>query len=191
VLHETHIPVVFTDRPGDDLTDFVGINNLEETEKIVSAFKNKPKRITAFSPNDIDANTKMRIEGVKTACEKLKIDFEIITLSKDQKDTDKVIQEQIKKGSDSFIALNSRVIFKLISGLKTLNQAIGKDLKLISFDDHESFGYMTPSISALRQPISDLAVHSAERMVARLADDSLPFGKQIILPCEFIERESH
>ena len=191
VLHETHIPVVFADRPGDDMTDFVGIDNVKESDSIVNGFKTKPNRITAFCTEKKDANLIARIQGVKSACLRQNIDCEVIFLSKNQKETDKIVKQQLKKGSDSFIALNNRVIFKLMSSIKTLAILIGKDVKVISFDDHEAFEFMTPSISAIRQPISKIAVNSADRMVERLADSSLAFGKQIILDCEFMERESH
>jgi len=191
VLHETHIPVVFTDRPGDEFTDFVGIDNVKEAESLINSFRSKPKRITAFSPCDLDANLKLRMGGIKNVCKNMKIDCEVITLSRNQKETDVLIQEQLEKGSDSFVALNSRVIFKMISSFRTLKVTVGKDANIISFDDHEAFEYMTPSISAIRQPISDIAIQSAERMVERLKDNSLSFGKQIVLDCEFICRNSH
>ncbi len=191
VLLETHIPVVFTDRPGDDLTDFIGIDNQKEAEKLVNSFKNKPKKITAFAPAELDANLKLRIDEIQEVCKKMKVDCEVVTLTKNQKDSDKKIQEQLKKGSDAFVSLNSRVIFKIVSSLHTLQAKIGTDVKLISFDDHEAFAYMSPSISAIQQPISDIAIQAAKRMVERLTDDSLPFGKQIILDCEFKARESH
>ncbi|HIP31682.1 MAG TPA: LacI family transcriptional regulator [Crocinitomicaceae bacterium] len=191
VLHETHIPVVFTDRPGDDLTDFIGIDNKKEAEKLVNSFKNKPKKITAFASEELDANLKLRIDEIQEACKKMKVNCEVITLTKNQKDSDKIIQEQLKKGSDAFVSLNSRVIFKIVSSLHTLQAKIGTDVKLISFDDHEAFTYMSPSISAIQQPVLDIAIQAAERMVERLADDSLPSGKQIVLDCEFKARESH
>ena len=191
VLHETHIPVVFTDRPGDDLTDFIGIDNLKEAANVVNSFKNKPKRLTAFVGKDLDANLQERIEGIKKTCKDKNIDCELVTLSKDQKDTDALVAEQLKKGSDAFVAINNRVVFKLVAASRTLNKTIGKDMSLISFDNHEAFEFMNPAISAIRQPITDIATKSAERMVERLADGSLPYGKHIILDCEFMNRETH
>ncbi|MFT5860731.1 MAG: LacI family transcriptional regulator, partial [Flavobacteriaceae bacterium] len=42
ILLETHIPVVFTDRPGDENADFVGVDNVPEAERLVNSFSKKP-----------------------------------------------------------------------------------------------------------------------------------------------------
>jgi LacI family transcriptional regulator len=67
---------------------------------------------------------------------------------------------------------------------------IPKDIKLVSFDDHEAYPYMDPPISALRQPIYHIGLESVERLVDRLKEAKVP-GKHLLLACEFIARGSH
>ncbi|NRA11966.1 MAG: LacI family DNA-binding transcriptional regulator, partial [Crocinitomicaceae bacterium] len=51
ILLETHIPVVFTDRPGDENADYVGLDNKGEGRKLIEFFSVKPKRVVALVPS--------------------------------------------------------------------------------------------------------------------------------------------
>ena len=92
ILLSTHIPVVFTDRPGDENADFVGVDNANEAQMLIKAFSVKPKRLVALVPSPADVSTiQDRIEGTKKACEDNGIDFQYIDLSNDQVEVDKQI----------------------------------------------------------------------------------------------------
>lgn len=191
ILRSTHIPVVFTDRPGDDETDFVGVNNTEEAAKLIDAFTVKPKRVLALAPSSSDVTTiQERIEGIRKACEQAKIEFDYINLDKDQQTINSAIQAELKKGADAFVALNNQSTMPAIAALNKLNVAIPKDVRFIAFDDNASFEYMNPPISALRLPITDIGINTVARMYERLKETK-EYGKHIILPCELIKRGTH
>jgi LacI family transcriptional regulator len=191
ILLETHIPVVFTDRPGDENADFIGLDNHKEAMKLISAFSVKPKRLVALVPSPANVSTiQDRLEGTKEECENQGISFDYIDLSSAQGEIDGVIREELKKGTDSFITLNNMCTLPALSALIKANVQIPKDVRLISFDDSESFEYMSPPISALRQPIKEIAHQSVERLSVRLKESKAP-GEHFILPCEFIARGSH
>lgn len=191
ILLETHIPVVFTDRPGDENADFVGVDNKSETEKLIESFSVKPKRLVVLVPSPADISTiQDRIEGTQNACEKHGIDFNYLDLNDDQDEIDTLIAEEVKKGADSFITLNNKCTLPALSALKKAGVSIPEQARLISFDDSASFEYMNPPISALRQPIHQIAVQSVDRLYSRLKDKKNP-GEHFILPCEFIARGSH
>ncbi len=191
ILLETHIPVVFTDRPGDENADFVGIDNLSEAERLIKSFSVKPKRLVALVPSPADISTiQDRIEGTKKACENNDIEFEYLDFTSDQQKIDEMIVEELAKGADSFISLNNKCTLPVLSALNKAGAAIPEEVRLISFDDSDSFEYMDPPISALRQPIYDIAVQSVDRLYARLKDGKNP-GEHFIKPCEFIARGSH
>ena len=186
ILIETHIPVVFTDRPGDENADFIGVDNLHEAKKLIKAFSTKPKRLVALVPSPANVSTiQDRIEGTKAACEEEGISFDYIDLTSAQGEIDKVIAEELKKGTDSFLTLNNMCTLPALSALNKANVNIPKDVRLISFD-----AYMNPPISALRQPVKDIAVQTVERLHSRLKETKAP-GEHFILPCEFISRGSH
>ena len=191
ILLETHIPVVFTDRPGDENADFVGIDNKSETEKLIESFSVKPKKLVALIPSPADASTiQDRIEGTKIACEAADIDFDYLDLPENQEEIHKLISDSVKSGADTFIALNNRCTLPAISALNAAGVNIPKDVRLISFDDSSSFEYMNPPISALRQPVKEIGIQSVNRMYARLKESKTP-GEHFILDCQFISRSSH
>lgn len=191
ILVSTHIPVVFTDRPGDENADFVGVNNVQEAEKLIRSFTSKPKRLVALVPTPSDVSTiQDRIEGTKLACENEGISFDYLDVSSNQAEIDEQIAREVKNGADSFVALNNKCTLPTLSALMKLNVSIPKEVRLISFDDSESFEYMNPPISALRQPVAEIGAQSVARMYERLKESKEP-GMHFILPCEFIARKSH
>ncbi len=191
ILRSTHIPVVFTDRPGDHEADFVGVDNIKEAEMLIHSFSKKPKRISAFVPQPSNVSTiQDRIEGIKMACEKDNIEFEYVDLPDNQETINQLIKEQIEKGTDSIVTLNNQCTYPVLAALRTLNISLPHDARLISFDDNPLFEYMEVPISAIRQPIAKIATQTAERMYARLKENKEP-GEHFILPCEFMARGSH
>jgi len=191
VLHETHIPVVFADRPGDDHADFVGVDNEKEAKKLISSFSKKPKHLVVLTQHAKSVVTiNKRIDGIKQMCEQEKIKTSFLNLPEDQTEIDSIILNELKKGADSFLPLNNKVTFKTLSSLKKLKVKLPQEVRLISFDDNEAFAYMDPPISALRQPIQHIGIESVDRLLDRLKETKVP-GKHLLLTCEFIERGSH
>lgn len=191
ILLETHIPVVFTDRLGDENADYVGLDNKGEGGKLIEFFSKKPKRVVALVPSPSEVSTiQDRIEGTKEACEKSGIDFGYLDLSNDQEQINIQIAEELKNGTDSFVALNNKCTLPTLAALNKAGVKIPSEVRLISFDDSEAFGYMNPPISAFRQPINEIALQSVDRLYSRLKESKTP-GEHFILPCEFIERGSH
>lgn len=191
ILNDTHIPVVFADRPGDEYTDFVGVSNVDEGRKLVSLFSSKPKKIALIGPAETNVITiQERIKGISEQCDQEGIDYLTFCIAEEQEGIDRQLLEAIESGTDAIIALNNTVTFKVLSGLHHNTYNIPKEVKLISFDDHEAFPYMDPPISALSQPISAIGLESVERMIDRLKESHVP-GKHSLLECTFIPRSSH
>jgi DNA-binding LacI/PurR family transcriptional regulator len=65
ILVATHIPVVFTDRPGDENADFVGVDNYVEAERLVRSFVKRPNRVVVVAPPKNSISTiQRRIKGI-------------------------------------------------------------------------------------------------------------------------------
>jgi LacI family transcriptional regulator len=191
ILNDTHIPVVFADRPGDEFADFVGVSNEEEGRKLVEQFSSKPKKIALICPSETNVITiQERIQGITSQCAKNGIDCVSFSLLDEQVQIDKQISDAVGSGVDAIIALNNLVTFKVLSALHQNSIKIPEQVKLISFDDHDAFPYMAPPISALRQPISSIGLESVDRLVERLKESQVP-GKHSLLSCTFIPRSSH
>lgn len=191
ILLETHIPVVFTDRPGDENADFVGLDNKMEAERLVTKFSIKPRKLVALVPSPSEVSTvQERIEGIKIGCEKAGIPFDYLDLSHNQDDINAIIKQEVANGTDSFITLNNRCTLPVVAALQHANIRIPEDARIISFDDASSFPYINPPISALRQPVYEIAVQSVDRLYSRLKEAKAP-GEHFILKCEFMPRGSH
>lgn len=191
ILLETHIPVVFMDRPGDDKADFIGVDNVNEAKKLISAFSVKPKKLAILAQEPTEVITiRERVKGAQEECDRLGIEHRYVKVSIDSDDAKDQIEELIKDGFDSFLSLNIICSFKTIAALNKLKVKIPQEARIISFDDSEMFEYVNPPISALRQPIQQIGNRSVERLYSRLKDKKNP-GEHFIFPCEFIARGSH
>jgi LacI family transcriptional regulator len=191
ILHETHIPVVFTDRPGDKNADFVGVDNAFEAAKCIQQFKIKPKKIAVIIPNQpLVMTLEKRVEGLREGCKKAGIEFEIITSVEDNERFFELILDSLKAGTDAIVPVNNVASFQTLIALKQLNISISGDVKIICFDDNLAFELMQPQISAIRQPINQIAIESVDRLLERLSAPRKP-GKHLLLNCEFVSRGSH
>lgn len=191
ILNETHIPVVFTDRPGDENADFIGVDNQTEAADLVSKFSKIPKKLVLLISDTSNSRTSIqRLSGAREKCEDEHIIYKLVDLSKDQDVTNVVIKDLVSEGFDSFLALNSDCALAAFVGLKRNKIKIPKDVRLISFDDLDTFGYVEPSITALRQPVAEMGKKAVNRLLIRLKEIHAP-GNHSLLPCELIIRESH
>ena len=191
ILHDTHIPVVFSDRPGDENADFIGVDNHLEAGKLITFFSKKPTKLLALSQQKgMTRIIEERIDGIKTMCDKTGIEFKHVNLDENKEEAEKLIQKAVKDGYDSFLPLDNLVALKTYTALKKLKVAIPEKVQLISFDDSSLFTYMDPPISALGMPILQIGQQSVDRLVDRLTEIQEP-GKHILLSCEFHARGTH
>lgn len=191
ILLATHIPVVFTDRPGDENADFVGIDNEREAQLLVKQFSKKPKKLAIVTDSNKDVITiQNRLKGAESAAKAEKIAYEIVNFGSDAKKNYKALQALLKGGVDSFLTLNNVAALKTIAAIQAEKLVMPKDVRLISFDDSDVFQYVTPPISALSQPIAAIGSKTVDRLMARLKESKNP-GEHFLLHCEFLARGSH
>jgi LacI family transcriptional regulator len=115
ILHETHIPVVFVDRPGDDAADFVGIDNEKEVKNLIISFSFKPKKLVVLSQLSESAPTNpKKIEAFKTVCAAEKIDLVALNLPENQAEIDIMIKRELDNGADSFLPLNNAIVYPFL-----------------------------------------------------------------------------
>lgn len=191
ILRETHIPVVFADRPGDENADFVGIDNFEEAKRLVGVFSKKPKKVALLVKNNAQVLTiEQRVAGATAACEAAGIPLELVNLSIDQEHATKTIRSLYESGVDSFLALNTVAALRALAALKSLDIRIPEEARLISFDEREAFNFVDPPITALKQPVREIGVVAVERLFTRLKETKEP-GKHDLRPCELLLRGTH
>jgi LacI family transcriptional regulator len=77
-----------------------------------------------------------------------------------------------------------------VEALSRLNISIPQDMAVVSFDDLDLFRLNRPTITAIAQPIQQLAQSSVNRLLDNINDPKKNKNKGIILPTLLLPRES-
>lgn len=101
-----------------------------------------------------------------------------------------LINQLVQRGVSSIVSIANRSTLAFVTAMNQTNFILGKDLKLISFDDIEAFEYVNPLVSALHQQISLIGAETVARLMNRLAV-STEQRKHTLIACDFIARGSH
>ena len=89
-----------------------------------------------------------------------------------------------------FFATNYLAIDGL-KALQKLNWSIPEKVGVLSFDDHDIFKLYTPAITAINQPIGEIAKKGVEMLKTQMSyGKNVGSGRNLLLPAELIIRKS-
>jgi LacI family transcriptional regulator len=135
-----------------------------------------------------------RKAGYSDAMKKLKLKFSpanICEVSFDEVDGDfeKSFGTWIKKNPqiDGIVVANNSLAIQL---LKYYKDSKVKRPAMISFDDHAVFEIVSPSVTAITQPVDEIAAKTVEVLIETLEDKAMK-PKHVVLPVGLELRESH
>lgn len=173
-------PFVLIDRvlPGID-TDYVGVDNFFGAYELTNhLLLNGYKKIGFVSITSNMSQMIDRKKGYLSALKKNKIhpdeslmlelpffeESEIIVSS---------IQQFLKqnKSIDSLFFTTNYLGLLGIEAIQLNNLKIGKNIGMVSFDDHDVFRLMTPSITVAAQPITEIASRAIEILLKKLGKE--------------------
>jgi DNA-binding LacI/PurR family transcriptional regulator len=89
----------------------------------------------------------------------------------------------------ALIAFNDVTAIGAIRAFKQAGVRVPEDVSVVGFDDIESAGYLTPSLTTLRQPLEQMGELAAEHLIAIINEGQQPLSEVLVDP-ELIERES-
>lgn len=116
-----------------------------------------------------------------------------IPFGEDKAGVEQIIQKWLGANPDIdglFLANNSLTIDALHS-LRKMGKQIPTDMQVVCFDDRELFDLMTPTISALSQPLDEMGRKAAELLVRRVDNPQGNFDiENAVLPVTLVSRES-
>lgn len=95
----------------------------------------------------------------------------------------------LDKGADAIFAQNDVMAVGVIDACNERGLIVGKDVKLIGFDNREIAAVSRPALSSVTLPLFDIGQTAAKEMLKILSGD-VPQKKTILLDCELVERES-
>jgi LacI family transcriptional regulator len=173
-LINDNIPVVLFDRYLPEVpTDYVGLDNYKGTYDAVEFLASTSVKKIALVTLDSDQTQMIeRQSGYLAALKKCRIKPLILKVpfENDTESTIKQTTQFIKDnpGLDSIIFATN---YLALSGIKAINESglnIPKDISVIAFDDHDVFNIYNPPISAIGQPLDEMAKQLFKTLLDKL-----------------------
>lgn len=95
-----------------------------------------------------------------------------------------------RPGPTAVLAANDAMAIGLLSAFRERNVRVPEDVALAGFDDIPIARYMTPPLTTVRVPISDLGARGAERLLQTLERGNGNSGREETLPATLVVRSS-
>jgi DNA-binding LacI/PurR family transcriptional regulator len=77
-----------------------------------------------------------------------------------------------------------------IRALKDAGLSVPGDVSVVGFDDIQSAAYSTPSLTTVRQPLTEMGKRGAQVLLERIANRDAELPPEIVMAPEFVVRES-
>ena len=189
-------PVILFDRNLPDLdTNYVGADHFKATYQSVESFIKQGKKKISLVTTDIDVQQiTERLAGYEKALADHGMVYNenlVLKVHFNQEEKETMAQMEKLFHSKEIDAVLFATNYLAISGLKVLKKMgkqVGNDFGVIAYDDHEVFELHTPGISAVQQPLEDIAETVIQLILSQLSSKSKLDNQHIILPAKLIQR---
>jgi DNA-binding LacI/PurR family transcriptional regulator len=189
-----HIPVVAADRiPSDPDFDVVAVNNREMAACVARHLLEQGHRQILIVTSSLTiSNIRERWAGVRDAVqENSSVEAELVevgfTLAGSRAHLDARLAGS--RMPTAILSLNYTATLATLGAAAARGLSMPGDLALAGFDEDEWMRVVVPRITAVRQPVEDLAQAAWRRLMARVAGDDTP-PREVRLACSFEVRES-
>ncbi|MFC1226637.1 LacI family DNA-binding transcriptional regulator [Pedobacter sp. BG31] len=190
-------PVIFFDRNLPDVdTSYVGADHFNASYQSIQSFIDQGKKNIALVTTDINvAQITERHDGYKKALEDNGIAYDddlVLKIHFNQEENETIVQIKSLLESKKVDAVLFVTNYLAISGLKALKQIdkkIGDDFAVIAYDDHEAFELHTPRISAIQQPLEEIAEAIIKLILNRLSSKGKLPAEELIIPTRLVLRD--
>ena len=104
----------------------------------------------------------------------------------------KPMQSLLKKTHDftAIFCFNDIAAIGAIRALKDAGLSVPGDVSVVGFDDIQSAAYATPSLTTVRQPLTEMGKRGAQVLLERIANREKTFPAEIVMTPELVVRES-
>lgn len=189
-------PVILFDRNLPDLdTNYVGADHFKATYQSVESFIKQGKKKISLVTTDIDVEQiTERLAGYEKALANHGMVYNenlVLKVHFNQEEKETMAQMEKLFHSKEIDAVLFATNYLAISGLKVLKKMgkqVGNDFGVIAYDDHEVFELHTPGISAVQQPLEEIAETVIQLILSQLSSKSKLDNQHIILPAKLIQR---
>ena len=178
MLSRAGVPFVILDRilKSLDVTSIV-INNYEAsflaTKKLL---KNSRERIAFINVNEELETMHQRTLGYQDALKEhgINVDPKIIKhleFSHSKRSVQKAMKEVVNEKIDAILFTTNKLGIFGIESLHEMGKKIPEDISIISFDDSEAFKITSPSITAIKQPLMEMAKKAVEVLFKKMESE--------------------
>jgi len=173
-LINDNLPVVLFDRYLPDVpTDYVGLDNYKGTYDAIEFLVNtQAKKIALVTLASDQTQMIERRSGYLAALKKYELKPLLLKVSFEN-DTETTVKQCIQfiKDNPGIDAIVFATNYLALSGIKAINELglnVPKDISIIAFDDHDVFNIYNPSISAIAQPLDEMAKQLFKTLLDKL-----------------------
>jgi LacI family transcriptional regulator len=196
-LMDDHVPVILFDRYLPSLnTSTVIIDNFSGAYQAVKHLQeNGFSNIAFITLNSDQTQMQARLQGYIKALEESGCDAIVHQLpcKLSHQQTAELVQEFIKQ-HDQVDAVIFATNYLAINGLKAIGNlglAIPDNMAVIGFDDNTHFNLFSPSITAIAQPIEEIAREVVQQLLHALSDEKESRKRRMVmLPVHLMVRNS-
>lgn len=188
------LPVVTIDRPMEvATTDTVGVENRVGAQMAVDhLIQHGHKRIICAAANSHLLTIKQRIAGYQESMRHAKLPCPREVHLSSRASATAILSRLLasRERPQALFTANNMSTTWAIEALRDLRIEIGKDIALVGFDDLEFYSLLTPPITAITQPASELGRIAARLLLQRIDGELTGSSLRTILPVSLIVRES-
>ena len=192
------IPVVFVDRAVGELAtiDVVSIENVDSAATATRHLLDRGHTRIGIVSGPLDTSTGVeRVQGYEQALRErgLERDDRLVRPAPFRGDRGAEVVAQMLALDDpptGLVVANTAQVRVVLRMLSQARIAIPDDLSVVVFDDNPWTELIRPPLTAVRQPIDMLALHSVELVHARMRQKLPPGPRRVRVAAEFVERSS-
>jgi LacI family transcriptional regulator len=187
-------PIVTIDRPMEIATsDSVGVENRSGARLAIDhLIGHGHRKIACVAANSHLLTIKERIGGYREAMQRAGMEGTQEFILPGRSAARRILTEMLaspNRPEALFTANNASTIW-VIEALREMDIRMGKDIALVGFDDVDFFTLITPSVTAVRQPASELGSVSTRLLLQRIKGEFKTSSVRTVLPVTLTVRES-
>jgi LacI family transcriptional regulator len=190
-------PLVYVDRsPLNSNMDSVLADNVRASYVATNHLLELGHRRIAILSEPLDLlNGADRLEGYKKAlrARRVALDRNLIRFGGDTEDSGYWCGLDLFKQAPpptAVVVCNNLMTLGLLGALRDARLECPRDVSVIGFDDFEWCPHLSPPLSMVRVPASELGSAAAKALMRRLRGAQTPSPESILLPAELILRDS-
>lgn len=187
------VPVVVADRaPANGDVDAVAVDNAEASAVAVRHLVQAGRRHILVGASRLTiSNVKERVRGARNAASDAGVTLEVLEVGLTMAEGLEALGPRLGAGPrpDALFTLNNVATLAALRCLSGAGLAVGRDVALVGFDDPDWMRSLSPPLTAVEQPLTEMAERALARLVKRIGGDDSP-PNLIRLGCQLLVRAS-